>query len=189
MNISPDEAEDALSAIQQVTQKTRRSLANSGAYIFLIVTGVVWMLGFLSTQYLSPTMTTWVWVSASLIGTGVSIVLGRRTGQRVRGPEVAVTAKRAISFWVMLIAFCAAVIAVAQPLDGKQVTLLIILFTMIGQLAMGLLLSFSATWWALPIAALALIGYFLFPSIFYVWMALLVGGGMIALGVHIRVRW
>jgi hypothetical protein len=189
MNISPGEAKDALSAIQQVTQKTRRSLAVSGAYIFLVVTGVVWMLGFLSTQYLSPTVTTWVWISSSLIGTVVAVYLGSRMGQRVRSPEVSVTARRAITFWVLLVAYCAAVIAVAQPLEGKQVTLLIILFTMIGQLAMGLLLSFSATWWALPITALALIGYFFFPSIFYVWMALLVGGGMIALGIYIRLRW
>lgn len=189
MNISPNEAKDALSAIQQVTQRTRRSIASGGATIFLIVTGVVWLLGFLSTQYLSATVTTWVWISSSLIGTGVAIFLGMRTGQRVRSPEVSVTAKRAITFWVLLIAYCAAVIAVAQPLDGKQVTLLIILFTMIGQLSMGLLLSFAATWWALPITALALIGYFLFPSIFYVWMALLVGGGMIVLGIYIRMRW
>ena len=36
---------------------------------------------------------------------------------------------------------------------------------------MGLLLSFSSVWWALPITALALIGYFLLPGIFYLWMA------------------
>jgi hypothetical protein len=34
-----------------------------------------------------------------------------------------------------------------------------------------------------------LIGYFLLPGIFYLWMAVLGGGGMIALGLHIRSRW
>jgi len=60
---------------------------------------------------------------------------------------------------------------------------------MIGQLAMDLLLSFSSTWWALPITALALVGYFFFPAIFYVWMAILVGGGMILYGLYIHSRW
>ena len=56
-------------------------------------------------------------------------------------------------------------------------------------LAMGLLFSFSSVWWALPITALALAGYFLLPGIFYLWMAILGGGGMIALGLYIRFRW
>jgi hypothetical protein len=82
-----------------------------------------------------------------------------------------------------------AVIAVARPADEKQVTMIVILFIMIGQLSMGMLISFSSSWWALPITALALIGYFLLPDIFYLWMALLVGGGMITLGLYIRLRW
>lgn len=65
----------------------------------------------------------------------------------------------------------------------------IILFIMVGQLAMGQLLSFTSTWWALPITALALAGYFLLPDIFYLWMAILVGGGMIALGLYFPLRW
>jgi len=52
-----------------------------------------------------------------------------------------------------------------------------------------LTLSFSATWWTLPITALALVGYFLLPGFFYLWMAILGGGGMIPLALYIRARW
>jgi hypothetical protein len=90
---------------------------------------------------------------------------------------------------LFLVFFCAVTIAVAWPLDGKQVTVLIVLFAMIGHLAMGLLLSFSAVWWPLPITALVLISYFLLPGFFYLWMGILGGGGMIALGLYIRLRW
>jgi hypothetical protein len=41
----------------------------------------------------------------------------------------------------------------------------------------------------LPIAALALIGYYFFPGIFYLWMGVLGGGTMIALGLYIHTRW
>ena len=68
-------------------------------------------------------------------------------------------------------------------------TMFVILFIMLGQLAMGLLFSFSSVWWALPVTALALAGYFLMPDIFYLWVAILGGGGMIALGLYIRSRW
>jgi hypothetical protein len=102
---------------------------------------------------------------------------------------MAETAKRFGLFWVFLIFYGAAAILVASPGDGKQITILIVLFAMIGHLSLGLLLSFSTVWWPLPITALALAGYFLFPGIFYLWMGVLVGGAMIALGVYIRYRW
>lgn len=189
MNVSPDEAAEALAAIQAVTKKTRQSIARSGASIFLIVTGIVWLVGFLATQFLSGEIVAYIWIGISLLGTALSIPLGMRLGPRVRGPKTDVSVKRASLFWLLLVFYGIAAIAVARPTDGKQITMLIILFIMIGQLSMGLLLSFSSTWWALPITALALVGYFLLPGIFYLWMAVLVGGGMIALGLYIRLRW
>ncbi len=189
MNISPDEAEEALAAIQRMTQKTRHSIASSGAHIFLIITGVVWLVGFLSTQFLPSAIVGYIWGGMSLLGSAISILLGRRAGPRVRGPATSASTKRAVTFWLLLVLYAVAAIAIAQPADGKQVTMFIILFIMIGQLSMGMLLSFSSVWWAIPITALALIGYFLLPGIFYLWMGLLVGGSMIALGVYIRARW
>jgi hypothetical protein len=102
---------------------------------------------------------------------------------------MAATAKRVGLFWVFLVFYGIATITIAWPLDGKQVTVLIVLFALIGHLSMGLLLSFAAVWWPLPISALAVAGYFLLPDFFYFWMAILGGGGMIALGLYIRWRW
>ena len=189
MNISPDEAEEALAAIQRMTRKTRHSFASGGAYITLILTGIIWLVGFISTQFLSGGIVACIWIGMSLLGIALSILLGTRIGSRVRGPSTAASARRAGIFWLLLIFYGIATIAIARPTDGKQATMLIILFIMIGQLAMGLLLSFSAVWWALPITALALIGYFLLPGIFYLWMGVLLGGGMIALALYIRSRW
>lgn len=189
MNISPDEAEEELAAIQRMVQKTRHSIASSGTYIFLILTGLIWLVGFLATQFLSGAIVATIWVGMSLLGSALSLLLGARKSPRVRGPSIAATTKRAVVFWLLLVFYAIAAIAIARPTDGKQVTMFIILFTMIGQLAMGLLLSFSSVWWALPITALALAGYFLLPNFFYLWMAILVGGGMIVLGLYIHSRW
>ncbi len=189
MNISPNEAEEALAAIKSVTQRTRRSISNSGAYIFLILTGIVWLVGFAATQFLSGSILVYIWVGMSLLCSALSIPLGTRRSRLVHAPNTLEYAKRIGIFWLFLIFFAIAVIAVARPADGKQVTMFIILFTMLGQFSMGMLLSFSSVWWALPVAALALVGYFLLPAFFYLWMAVLVGGSMIALGVYIRLRW
>ncbi len=85
--------------------------------------------------------------------------------------------------------YCVTAIGVAWPSDGKQMAMFIILFVMVGWMAMGLLFSFASIRWGLTITALALIGYFFLSDIFYLWMAILGGGGMIALGLHIRNRW
>jgi hypothetical protein len=189
VNISPSEAEEALAAIQTMAQKTRKSIANGGAYITLIVTGVVWLIGFLCTQFLPKGIVGYIWGGLSLLGTIVGIILGRRVGKRLRSPSTISMVRRVGLFWLLLVFFALAVIAVARPADGKQATTLVILFLMLGQMAMGLLFSFSYVWWTLPITVLALIGYFLLPGIFYLWMAILGGGGMIALGLYIRLRW
>jgi hypothetical protein len=193
MDISPNEAEEALAAIQRMMRRTRHSIANSGIYMSLIVTGIVWLVGYVCTQFLPKEIVVYIWIGLSILGGTLATVFGIRMGKRVRSPSAtataAATAKRIGLFWLLLVLYCIATIAVAWPMDGKQRTVIIILFIMIGQLGMGLLLSFSSVWWALPITALALVGYFLLPGIFYLWMGVLGGGGMIVLGLYIRSRW
>jgi hypothetical protein len=189
MNISPTEAEETLVAIQKISQKTRHAIASSGTYITLIATGVVWLIGFACTQFLSGEILGYIWIGLSILGGILGTILGFRLAPRVRNPSASATAKRAGIFWLLLILYGIATILIVRPTDGKQATMLIILFIMIGQLSMGLLVSFSSVWWALPITGLALIGYFLLPGIFYLWMAILGGGGMIAFGLYIRSRW
>jgi hypothetical protein len=189
MHISPDEAGEALAAIEKVTQRTRRSIASSGAHISLIVTGIVWLIGFLCTQFLSGQILVYIWIGLSLLGSALGTVLGMRSGKRVHNPSAGATAKRISLIWLLLALYCMAAIAIAWPLDGKQLTVFIVLFVMIGWLIMGLLLSFASVWPGLIIIALVLICYFLLPDIFYLWMGILGGGGMIALGLYIRSRW
>ncbi len=189
MTISSTEAREALAAIDSIAQRTRHSVASGGTTVTLVVTGIVWLLGFTSQQFLPKEIVGAVWIVLSTVGTGLGLFLGFRMGKRLRSPSTGPMAKRAGLFWLFLVLFAVTIIAIVRPADGKQATLLIVLFIMLGQLAMGLLFSFSTVWWALPVSALAVAGYFLLPGIFYLWMAVLGGGGMIALGLYIRRRW
>ncbi len=189
MNISPNEAEEALTVVRDMMQKTRRAISNSGAYLFLIVWGIVWLLGFLGSQFLPDRLAGPAWAVLDILGGGASALLGMRLGEHVRSPGTAASGKRIGLFWLSLVLLCVAAIWIAWPVDGKQAAMFIILFVMAGWLAMGWLLSFASIWPALAIIALALVGYFLLPGIFYLWMAVLGGGGMIALGLYIRSRW
>ena len=189
MDISPAEAEEALAAIQTMVHKTRRAISKSGAYVFLIVWGAVWLLGFLSSHFLSDKTAGYVWFGLDIVGGLLSVVVGIRMNQHVRSPSSTASSKRIAWFWLLLFIYCIAAIGVSMPADGKQIAMFIILFVMVGWIAMGTLLSFASVWWGLAITALALIGYIFLPEIFYLWMAVLGGGGMITLGIYIRNRW
>ena len=189
MKISPKEAEEALSDIHKITRKTRHAVSSSGAYIFLIYTGLVWLAGFLGNQFLPEAQARILWAGAGLLGSVLSIVTGLRVNRHIQGPLMATYGRRLGLFWLLLVLFCTAVIAVAQPGDGKQLTMLIILFVLLGQMAMSLVFSFAYAWWTLPISLLALIGYFCVTDYFYLWMAVSVGLPMILLGLFIRWKW
>jgi len=189
MNISPDEAKEALAAIQKISDRTRQSIASSGAHISLIVTGTVWLVGFVCTQFLPGEMLPYIWIGLSVLGSVIAPILIVPRGKRVRSPSAGATAKRMVLVWMLLVIYCLAAIAIAWPIDERQLTMFIILFVLLGWMAMGLLLSYNSYWPGLGMIALALAGYFFLPDIFYLWMGILVGGGMIALGLYIRFRW
>jgi hypothetical protein len=189
MNITPVEAEEALTAIKIMVQKTRRSISKSGAYVFLIIWGVVWLLGFLSSHFLANDITGYIWLGLDVLGGILSAIVGARINRHVRSPSTASSGRRIAWFWLILFLYCIAVFGVAWPVDGRQIAMLIILFVMIGWMAMGLLLSFTSIGWGLAITALALSSYFLLPDFFYLIMAILGGGGMIVAGIYIRERW
>ena len=189
MNISPNEAEEALQVIQVMVQKTRRAISSSGVYKFLIVWGIVWVIGFLNSQFLVNQTSNYVWIGLDVLGGIASAIIGIRLNRGVRSPSSTATGKRIAFFWLLLFVYCFAAAAIVWPMDGKQVSMIIILFATLGWIAMGILLSFASVWWGLALLGLSLISYFLLPNIFYLLMAFLGGGGMIGLGIYVRNRW
>jgi hypothetical protein len=189
MNITPTEAEEALAAIEAMMQKTRRAISSSGAYNFMILWGTVWLLGFLNSQFLPNKINGYVWMGLDILGGILSAIIGIRLNRGVRTSTPTTSGKRITFFWLLLFFYCLIAVGIVWPIDGKQLAMLIILFITVGWIAMGLLLSFASIWWALALLGLSLIGYYLLPDIFYLWMAILGGGGMITLGIYVRNRW
>ncbi|MCX7609333.1 MAG: hypothetical protein N2049_08975 [Anaerolineales bacterium] len=188
MNISPDEAQQALDAIQEIARKTRRALSSSGAYLFLIVWGAIWLVGFLGNQFLSPRSIGYLWFGLDVIGALLSWFIVARMKRYIRNAG-GVPGRRLAWFWALLFLYVIALIGVTWPLDVRQVSAVIVLVVMLGQLAMGVLLTITSVPLTLSITALTLVAYFIFPAYFHFIMAFLGGGGMIAAGFYIRNRW
>lgn len=189
MDLTPIEAQQALEAIQTMAKKTRRVIANSGAYAFLIIWGFIWLIGFSANHFFRGSTVGYIWMVLDILGGLLSVYMGIRFSHKVRSTSDDKTGRQIGYFWLLLFLYCLLLLVVISPLDMKQTALVIVLFVMLGWIAMGLLLTAASIWWALVITALALIGYYFLPTYFFLWMALLGGGGMIALGFYIRNRW
>jgi hypothetical protein len=189
MDLSPREAQEALAVVQNMMDKTRRAISSTGAYLFLIIWGFVWLFGFSANHFLTGEAVGYSWMVLDTLGGALSVVMGIRLGKKFRSASINKSGKNIGYFWLLLFVYCGILLLVTSPGDMKMGSLIIILFVMIGWIAMGLLLSATSIWWGLAITALALAGYYLLPDIFYLWMAVLGGGGMIALGFYIRSRW
>jgi hypothetical protein len=188
MNITPSEAEEALTAIQSMMEKTRRSLSSSGAYKFLILWGVIWMLGFIGSQFFPAEVAQKLWIGLDILGGFLSAVIGMHEPWCVH-PSQQPPGSALLSFGCYSSSIVSLLSLSPGPWMASSSPCSLSLFVTVGWIAMGLLLSFASVWWGLGLLALSLVGYFLLPDIFYLWMAVLGGGGMIALGVYVKNRW
>lgn len=188
MNINLNEAQESLQAIQHIMKKTKHMISSSGAYKFLFLWGAIWLVGFLSSQFIHTIMIGYIWAGLDVIGGFLSAFIGIRMSRVVHN-ESNPSGIRIGAFWWALMALCALCILVVWPIDWKQLSMLIILFVMAGWIAMALLFKAVSVWLGIAVIALAFIGYYLLPDFFFLWMAILGGGGMIAAGFYVRSRW
>lgn len=180
------QALEDLQTIRQVMERTRNAIATSGAGYIMIVWGVIWLIGFTGSQFLHDELQGKIWLIAVPLGIVASIVLGHRSGKQVRGrPEWKIGA-----FWLALFFYASLWGQLFPTPDNAMVgSLFIVTVVMFGYVIMGLWLSTPFAWIGIGITALALIGYYLLPAYFPLWMALCGGGTLIGSGIYILRRW
>lgn len=204
MNVSRSEASDALEMVRQTSSKTRQMAAYAGGDLCFIIWGVVWALGFLTVHFVPPmfgyrpvvgTIITSVWAVLVALGVGTTYWVSLRY-QAARSAS-----DRRIGYmWLLFYGFIyvwAALISPFLSVSGheqsqafwRHIGALMATLPMFMYTVMGLWLDSLMVWIGVGITALTLVGLYLFPSVFYIWMAVLGGGGLIATGLLVRRRW
>ena len=189
MDITPPEAQEALGAINAMALKTKRAISSSGASTILVIWGVIWIIGFLANHFIRDKSVCYLWIILDVAGVAASFWVAVRARRRIHTPLATGFKWRLPGFWALLFLHFFAVVSVVGPLDGAQLAATITIFVMVGWSAMSLLLTFLPFWLAPGITALTLIGYFFLPHQFHLWMAVLGGGGLMALSRYIKHRW
>lgn len=175
-----DEAKEQLRLIQQA-QENEKQLGRPEVGWFLLIWGVVWLAGFLFSQFGPPRWLFVGWMSLMSAGSIFSAVVGISLGRQVQytqsGPKLG-------WFYTACIGFAIGWIGLARPSSWQQTAVLAITILSFAILSSGILLKVrSLSVIGLISAAIAIIIYFLIPAQFGLLMALLGGGGMILTGL------
>lgn len=191
MNVSQENARESLELVEDTTTRLRRAIAASYASGLLILWGLIWVIGFASVHFL-PRRAGHIFTAldlVGLVGTVLLIMRWPRTGS-VRGAGTTVVLRRMCVFWALLFAYALAWIVLTSPLDGLQLCVFLCTVGMFGYTVIGLWSGgFFMLWLGLAVTALTLIGYYVLPDYFYLWMSPMGGGALLGTGLYIRIRW
>ena len=190
MDVSPQDARASLDQVQDVTTRTRRSVASSTGGPIFMVWGLVWIVGMLIIQW-RPHWSGRAWTTLDVLGFAATLLIvfsqranvkpspaGRRQGLRI------------CIFWLSLIPFMAVWVTLLQPIDELQLFAFICTVPLFALVVMGLWLeSYSLVVVGFAVTGSVLLGYTQFPKHFGLWMALTGGGTMFVVGLLMRLRW
>lgn len=184
MNISPEEAQEALDNIRETTTKAH-SIAHFWAY-YTLLWGIIWFVGFLASQWL-PQYIGWVWGIVVVIGMVGSALLGMTQGGRMRsapGSRTALIGAQLGIFNGVLYGF-AILWLILFTLTPHQIAMLWVTIVMFSTIIAG-------AWMRIPlpivlgvgITALSVLGYYLLPAYFYLWEAIFAGLPLVAVSIY-----
>ena len=174
------QALDDLKSIRQIMDRTRRTSGRYGGW-FMAIAGVMWLVGFTGSQFLPHEYIGWVWAVVSTLGTLAMVWVGiyaRRHSSVKASPWWPF-----FLYWWVLGAFDLLLIWVFEIDDHAHIGLLILLTTGLGYVQFGALFHWFIGAVGILIAALAIAAFLIIPAYFYLAMAILGGGLLIASGL------
>lgn len=191
MQISRDEAAQALSDINDARSRIEKLHDYSDSSPFFILWGLVWLAANSTTQF-APALADMAWLAGILIGTTLTIVLAtvqaKRRGAR-DASKAAQTTQVAIRMGVsqgVILAFFVAIMTIVWPLDARQFNALISLFWACAYMGVGVWIGMRLFWIGAITAVAILFGYFNIEQYYSLWMGIAGGGSLIAGGLWLR---
>jgi hypothetical protein len=191
--ITKEEAQASLEEIDRIILLTRRGIARAGTAPIVIMWGIIWMIGFAGVQFF-PEHTNKLWTALDVIGISGSFLSGFWSRKSpIKSPY---HGKIGLS-WLLLFAFGVIWLCLLAPWQGshaavrlgRQMAAYWSTVPMFAYIIMGLWLDrfFLVLGTLVTLATLA--GYYFITDTFFLWMAVVGGGSLVAGGVFIRKYW
>ena len=178
---------DAVAAMEEIRLAADHSILLRRYRHFaphLIVWGLVWLLANTATD-LSPADANLFWLIGPAAGAVASAWLGYRRRQATEASGDG-SGWRWMASMVLMVAFFSVTFSILSPRTGEQVNAFISLFWAFLYMLFGIWYGQRIFLVGLLTAAAILVGYFMIPAHFALWMGLTAGGALIAGGFWLR---
>lgn len=185
MQLNPQEAAAALAQVEDAQATMRRVVRAHRGHYHLWIWGVSWIVMPLGAQFYGDTAVRWFGLICIPCGIASAIVGGTQNRQ-LRSP----VNHRFLCALAALVAFAVAFPFVLHATtEPKSLYAYSCLVVMQGYVVAGLWTDTYLLWVGILVSALVLVGVFLLPGFFWIWMAVFGGGTLIATGFYVRHFW
>jgi hypothetical protein len=184
MQISSDQALDALEQVQDAQRRLSTLRSYGFAAPHFLLWGCIWMVGFVAA-YLWPGQAGRIWLGLDVAGFAGSALLARHThamGKRTSARNT----WRVLTLLVICIGFMNATYQIFQPHEAAQFAVFPALLAAAIYIGLGLWRGLRWVIAGLVLATLALVGYFLLRPYMMLWMAAAGGGTLLITGMWLR---
>ena len=175
-----NEVHESLEIIRQAREQTQNAVARAGTGYMFIIWGIVWLIGFLGSQFLGEAQG-YLWLALDVFGIVGTAVVVLKSSRQVRTGH----GKRIGIFWLMIFIYGGLFYWITGPIEGNSYLLFITILVAFAYVVMGLWFSPPLLYIGLSITALAVVGWQFIPTYLGAWLALVGGGGLIASGIFI----
>lgn len=181
MSLSSEQASQALREVEAISHRSSQLYRYQRFAPMLVLWGVIWLVGFALTHFF-PSRASEIWLPLDVIGIAGCIFLGRRGKANASNG----TSWRWLASALAVVAFYIVVLNVFQPFSGEKSAVLISLIVALFYFLSGLWIGSRLAVTGFALAVLTLVGYYLLPAYFLLWMAVVGGGALILAGVWLR---
>ena len=185
MNLSPQDAAAALAEVEDARRTMRRAIRAHRGHFYLWIWGATWIAMPLTAHFLGDYAVRYFGLIC-VPGTIASIAVGLIQRRQVSAPG----SQRLFGVLAAIFGFAALFPFVLHShADARACYAYACLAAMQGYVVIGLWTDTYLFWLGLFVTAMILIGYFLLPGIFWVWMAVCGGGPLFLTGFYVRHFW
>ena len=184
--LSPQQAADALAEIDTARATMRRAIREHRGHYHLWIWGVVWIAMPLTAHFGGDRAARFFpWICA--VGGVLSFLVGLAQGGQIRRPANGRFLATMIAIWAFAAVFP---FVLRVPFDSSRTLYAYCcLVAMLTYVVAGLWTDSYLLWVGLIVTVLILGGVFLFPGIFWIWMATFGGGTLVLTGFYVRHFW
>ncbi len=175
MGLSPQDALAALNDVEAADARARASQSNRAGAPYLLLWGVIWVVGYSLTGLLPGRLINPMWMVLGLGGGIASFLLPRRAG-----------GKPGLIVFFAIATFVAATYWIMRPTEPAQVIVFPPLMVALIYTLMGSFRQTRLMWVGAALFVLTLIGYAFLKPILPFWLAGVGGGGLILGGLWMR---